>query len=251
MAAAKAEVLPKEQWATQPVVKVPGTTWRLRMKPLSTEEKNSGCLLYYQLGQLDPTGSERATLLMMLRLLQQPIFAELRTKQQLGYVVSSGLYGSGSGDDEVSGCYIIVLSKTYAPPHVQRSIDEYMKGFSDVVAAFTPDEFSTSRTALVTRYREPDRTLAEACDRRWRPIVHEHYDWSRRFKLADAIEQVKQSDVEQLAKRLLGFPRIAVHCFGSAHMEKFGEDDGSRSTEVESWEAWRAAQATWPSGVVH
>ena len=261
------------------------------------------CLVYYQLGQLPPTGPERARLLLMLRLLSQPLFAELRTQQQLGYAVSSGAYAAGAGDGEVrggrgaaraaprssetapvrcgarrclhvralllrcappqvSGLYVMILSKSYAPPHVQAAIDAYLEGFAAVLEGLADAEFRTSRAALVTRYREPDRTLAEACDRRWRPIEDEHYDFGRRAQLADAIERVSQPEVVLLATKLFSHaifpscPRLCVHCFGSAHLGDFDDpgipawvlgDDGDGGAEIgDDWAAWRAAQATWP-----
>ena len=69
------------------------------MRPLSTEEQNSGILVYYQLGQLG-IGAARATLLLLARLLKQPLFDALRTKQQLGYALHSGTYNLGSGPKE-------------------------------------------------------------------------------------------------------------------------------------------------------
>ena len=185
--------------------------WKLKLKPVSEEEKNSGCIVYYQFGQLGMASHERSTLLLMMKLIEQPMFAELRTKQQLGYVVHSGAYLSGLGHDEVAGSYIVILSKSQPPPSLQKAIDAYVVQADEVIAKLTNDEFLTSRTALVTRFREPDRTLAEASDRRWRPIVAEHYDWNARANSADAIEKVTQEDTIALAKRLVAMPRIAVH----------------------------------------
>ena len=98
---------------------------RAQVRPLSAEEKNSGCVVYYQLGQLW-LGKERARLLLLLRLLQQPLFAELRTKQQLGYVVQSGEMLHGIGRARVSGVFVLILSKGHPPPQLQAAIDAYM-----------------------------------------------------------------------------------------------------------------------------
>lgn len=245
VSAAREETLPRSEWAHSPVTRVPAGAWRLTLKPLSTEEKNSACLLYYQLGQLD-IGPERAQLLVLLRLLKQPLFAELRTSQQLGYIVSSGEMQHGVGRSRVSGVYVLILSKDFAPPRLQRSIDDYLRTVPDaVLGALAPDEFRTARDALVTRRREPDRTLAEAFSRRWTAIDEETYDWARRAKLADALERVTLEQVRALAARLTGAPRVAVHVFGNGHLDDFGADDGSGSVDIESWEAWRAAQGAW------
>jgi len=245
VSAAREATLPRSDWADSPVTQVRAGAWRLTMRPLSAEEKNSGCLLYYQLGQLD-VRPERAQLLVLLRLLQQPLFAELRTKQQLGYVVRSDEMRHGSGRSCVSGVYVLILSKDFAPPQLQRSIDDYLRTVPEaVIGALTADEFQTARGALVTRFREPDRTLAEAFSRRWTAIEEETYDWARRAKLADALEAVTLEQAQALAARLTSAPRLAVHVFGNNHLAAFGENDGSGSVAIDSWEAWRAAQDVW------
>ncbi len=254
--AAAVEPLRRDEWATSPIIRLPhsnGSTggWKLKLKPVSEEEKNSGCIVYYQFGQLGMASHERSTLLLMMKLIEQPMFAELRTKQQLGYVVHSGAYLSGLGHDEVAGSYIVILSKSQPPSSLQKAIDAYVVQADEVIAKLTNDEFLTSRTALVTRFREPDRTLAEASDRRWRPIVAEHYDWNARANSADAIEKVTQEDTIALAKRLVAMPRIAVHTFGAGkHLEAFGDKDGMEAKEisVDGWKAWRDEREEWPVG---
>ena len=227
-----------------------GDGWRLRCKPQSSDEKNSACIVYYQLGQLG-IGAERGRLLMANRLLKQPLFAELRTKQQLGYAVHSGLYDLGTGDDMVSGVYILILSKDFSPAHLHKAIDTYMRGFATgVLDELTTEEYATSRAALVTTYRQPDRTLREAFDRRWAPIAHGHHDWDRRTKLADLIESTSLAEVKELAARfVVDAPRIAVHSYGNAHLEAFGPESAAEAAlgvDIESWETWRHEQQVWP-----
>ena len=215
------------------------------MRPLSTEENNSGCVVYYQLGQLG-IGPGRAALLLLLRLIHQPLFAELRTSQQLGYVVHSAELTSGGGHARVSGAYVLILSKDHPPPRLQKAIDAYLARLADdVVGTLSDDDFRTARSALVARYREPDRTLAEAFQRRWAAIDEELYDWERRAKLADALEAVTREEVHELARRLATFPRLSVHVFGNRHLDAFDEDDGSASAPIDSWETWRESQEVW------
>jgi len=250
VAATGATVLPQGEWTFSPVVRLPrGRRWRLKLRPLCREENNSAVVLHYQLGQLRGT-PEHAHLAMLLRLLRQPLFAELRTKQQLGYVVTSGAYDQQVGMNTVMGLCVQVLSRSFAPPAVQRAIDEYLRRFPSVVRALTAKEFETSRTAVVTRLREPDRTLAEAHASRWAPIEHEHLDWNLKQALAASVQATSQADVAALAEDLFAesskVPRVSVHIFGNAHQEHFEEEDGTASTPIEDVEGWRRKQPTWP-----
>lgn len=163
------------------------------------------------------------------------------------------VYANGAGDAEISGVYVLVLSKDYTPGHLHAAIDAYMRDFAEgVIGQLTADEYATSRAALVTTYRQPARTLREAFDRKWAPIAKEHYDWERRTKLADLIEKLSLSEVKELAAQYVATaPRIAVYCYGNKHYQSFDTDDQSalNFVDIDGWEAWRHAQPTWPMGV--
>ena len=97
LAAAGAAPLPHAEWITAPVTRLPPGTRRLRVKPLSPEENNSGVYVYVQVGRLGEAGfteADRARLSMYLRLLRQPLFAELRTVR---WRSPSGLGPAGLG----------------------------------------------------------------------------------------------------------------------------------------------------------
>ena len=101
-------------------------------------------------------------------------------------------------DDEGHGLVVQVLSKSYAPPAVQRAVDAYLRGFPQVVRALTAAEFDTSRQALVTRLLEPQRTLAEAFHHQWAPIDEEHLEWDAKVRLAGLVGLVTQAEAAEL-----------------------------------------------------
>lgn len=248
MEAAGAAPLPRAEWAASPVTRVPRGSWRLRLQPLSEEENNSGVACYYQCGRLGEDVGSEAALRLFLRLVKQPLFDELRTRQQLGYAVSCSLRYTGRGLERVAGFQVMLLSKSYAPPHLQRAIDAYLAGVSQMlVESVSDDEYQTTRRALVTRLLEPDRTLAEAFETRWAPIEEEDFFFDRNVRLAAALEATPLADVIALARAALGYPRLLVHVFGNPHKAAFDEEDGTGATPIEECEAWRAAQDVWPS----
>ena len=214
------------------------------MRPRSDEEKNSAVIDYIQLGQLDASG--RASLLLLLRLLKQPFFYQLRTQQQLGYVVHSGEYTLGKGVDHVHGVYFQILSKSHTPPKVQRAVDEFMAALPQLIADVSAEDFSTARTALVTRLLEPERTLSEAQRRRWAPIESEELDWTKTWKLAEAMRVATQAQVVAAAEALKSKAWVLVHFYGNPHLSAFDEDDGSGAAAVEDVEKWRKGAEVWP-----
>jgi hypothetical protein len=164
-----------------------------------------------------------------------------------------------------------VLSKSYAPPRLQREIDTFLIAFPSLVAALPSTEFATAREAVVTRLREPDRTLSEAYHSRWAPIEHEDHDWGTRATLASLVEATSQADVVALAKAVAPrpppqldvdagaladtdaptlwpepLPRLLVQVYGNPHVGAFAEEDSSGARDVTDWESWRREQPLWP-----
>lgn len=165
-------------------------------------------------------------------------------------MVASGAYDQHVGANEVMGLCVQILSKSYAPPTVQRAIDAFLVAFPAIASALTASEYETTRAAMVTRLLEPHRTLAEAFSARWAPLEHDHFDWAQKRTLARALEQTTLADVVSLAEEVgragSALPRLSVHVYGNPHVEAFGADDGTAAVPIEDVEAWRQAQPTWP-----
>jgi len=240
--------LQRSEWASSVVTRLQVGTWRLQLKPLSEEENNSGVVCYYQCGQFGADVRVEAKLRLLLRLIKQPLFDELRTRQQLGYAVSLSARDTGRGIDTVTGFQVTILSKLYPPPHLQRAIDGYMRGISEMLPQnVTDSEFTLARSALATRLLEPDRTLSEAFHTRWGPIEEEDFRFDRDERLAAAVEETTFGEVVALARDILTLPRLLVHVFGNPHVAAFDDDDGTGATPIEDWTTWRLTQEVWPS----
>jgi len=167
----------------------------------------------------------------------------------LGYAVSSGSHHEGDGAGTVYGFCVTILSKTHAPAAVQRAIDEFLRSVPERIRALTPEEYATSRAALVTRLLEPDRTLREAFYSMWGPVRDESLDFGIDRRHAALVAGTRQEEVAALAEAALdraAYPRLLVHVFGNPHVGTLNEDDGSGAEAVQDWERWRAAQQTWP-----
>jgi len=62
-----------------------GKTYIHRMKGLNPAETNSATVNYYQMGLADIRGT--AVLDLFSQIIREPLFSQLRTKEQLGYAV--------------------------------------------------------------------------------------------------------------------------------------------------------------------
>ncbi len=157
--------------------------------PLSIEHRDAGILRYYQ-GRGDSV-EEAARFMFLRQLIKAPFFHELRTQQQLGYVVAA----VDQGLDRVPGFGLLVQSPVAPVSKLEVAIDQFLEGFSDVMKAMTEDDFERHRAAILTGLREKPKSLAEQSARYWGSIDLRDYDFSRREQLIAAVEQMSRTEM--------------------------------------------------------
>ena len=162
------------------------------------EEVNSAVGVYWQTGVCDP--EEEVLLDLVSDILDKPVFHELRTVQQLGYVVSSFAYSLHG----VQGWWVIVQSSTLRSPwpvaeRIMQLLPQLSRErFGMVEAADGPtavpeahlnaESLGTYITALIDRKRERDRNLTERCMRWWSEIDRGTFVYARRERELQILE---------------------------------------------------------------
>ncbi|PVD29637.1 hypothetical protein C0Q70_08892 [Pomacea canaliculata] len=134
---------------------------------------NSSCIeTYYQCG-LQTTESN-----MLLELFCQIIgdhcFNILRTQEQLGYIVFSGVRRSKS----VQGLRVIVQSN-YPPHYVEGRVEAFLKKMEEEIENLTPAEFQKHISALATRRLEQPKRLSVQNAKFWSEIMSQQYNFDR------------------------------------------------------------------------
>lgn len=87
------------------------------------------------------------------RLLKEPTFSTLRTKEQLGYIVSA-VYDNRT---HVCGLSIKVQSSKYGPEYLEWRINEFLN--SKLAEGFTDDEVETVKKALIQSSKQVHMNL--------------------------------------------------------------------------------------------
>lgn len=87
------------------------------------EAKTSAVTILCQLGPAFPSRRLRCLSSMLLQCLEQPLFDDLRTKQQLCYAVSASMPIMGC----VTSMSFHVLSGTHCPSHLKAKTDEFLQ----------------------------------------------------------------------------------------------------------------------------
>lgn len=177
-------------WPERGITRVlPGTKMQV---PMAIDHKDAGILRYYQ-GRSDSV-EETARFLFLRQLIKAPFFHDLRTQQQLGYVVAA----VDQGLDRVPGFGLMVQSPVAGVPALEVAIDKFLEDFTGVVNTLSADEFERHRAAILTGLREKPKSLAEQSARYWGSVDLRDYDFSRRQQIIAAIEKMTLPQVVEI-----------------------------------------------------
>ena len=86
-------------------------------------EANSAVQVYLQVGP--DNGEDWLLLVVLSRLLEQPFFEDLRTRQQLGYIVGSSVTENAG----VRALVLTVQSAVQPPPELEKRIAAFLRAY--------------------------------------------------------------------------------------------------------------------------
>jgi insulysin len=159
---------------------------------------------------------------LLCHILREPLFDELRTKQTIGYVVSSyyDVAHSTLPDNEqthhhstVPIDYVVVnvLSRKLAPPDIIKRVDEFLLSFRNLLENMPLSEISHHKDALSTKLLKPTQKLGEEASgcfnkiKRYAPEILGNKEsrrnslklipWDNSHALAGAIRSLTREDL--------------------------------------------------------
>lgn len=177
-------------------------------------EANSALTYYIHLGQLnDPRHRVVGTLL--ARIMSEPAFNILRTKEQLGYIVSCSrwlLHG-----DSQFGIRIVVQSER-GTGYLEERVEAFLDTMDTKLEEMEDHEFDDFKKGMQQRWREPAKNLGEEASKYWQHIDSGFLDFLRRFENADLIEKVEKREVVALFRERV-HPKAPKRAKLSIHMQ--------------------------------
>merc|ERR1712232_1439695 len=131
---------------------------------------------------------------MVSQVMREPCFNELRTQQQIGYIVSSGAQVDYVGKSKVEGLSVTVVSKQSSAVEVLRRVDKFLVNFRSALEALSADAWAEHVEALATKLLEPPKTLSAEANRHWALICRESTEWQWREEVIAAARLLCVSD---------------------------------------------------------
>ena len=119
----------------------------------------------------------RVVSVLLTQILSEPAFNVLRTKEQLGYIVSASQWVAPGANE--SGLRIVVQSER-GPVYLEERIEAFLEHMKGVIEAMSGDEFLEQKAGLERRWTEAPKNLSEEVNRHWAHIDSGYLDFLRR-----------------------------------------------------------------------
>lgn len=161
---------------------------------------NSAFLRDYLLPDESP--ATRAAGVLLANFFGDPFFSELRTRQQLGYIVGSNLGGS------LRQRYFtfVIQSSGYAPDELRRRAEAFIATLPDQLGRITDEEWRTLVAGARSKLQEKPKSLREKADIFFERAFNYDSEWDRQAATLAALDSLTKDQAQTLLRSVLAGP---------------------------------------------
>ncbi|MFS7964629.1 putative insulysin [Helianthus anomalus] len=213
-------------------------------------DTNSVVELYYQ---IEPeVGSDLAKLKALIDLLdeivEEPLFNQLRTKEQLGYVVDC----SPRVTYRILGFCFRVQSSEYSPVYLQGRIDKFINEMDGLLSELDDESFQNFKSGLIAKLLEKDPSLHYETNRYWGQITDHRYMFDLSAKEAEEVKRLEKSEITNwyntyLRKASPKCRRLAVRVWGCNTNINESKTNLASVKVIDDLVAFKASSAFYPA----
>uniref|UniRef100_A0A7S0CBY0 Peptidase M16 middle/third domain-containing protein n=1 Tax=Proboscia inermis TaxID=420281 RepID=A0A7S0CBY0_9STRA len=194
-----------------------------RMPGFNEEDTNSCIANIYQMGAIDIR--KNAVLALINHLIKEPAFNELRTEEQLGYIVHTSIQIFGN---DIKNLLILIQSDSFDPIYLDGRVEAFLDRFRSKISKMTEEEWQTNIDAVTALLREKNKNLAEESTRYWQVISNGAYFFQKLKLVANEVETLKVTEVLRVFDRYFSKEsskrkKLSVQVFSKNVAEKINE----------------------------
>lgn len=175
---------------------------------------NSAMALIYRLGDVSP--DMRAASVVLNSFLYEPFYTELRTRQQLGYIVN----GSARSGKNHSRALFIIQSGNHPADELEKRARAFIATLPGQLAALDDDKWAALVAGARSQLEEKDKSIAERASR-LNALAYEYGgDWERRAGTLAALDKLTKARAVEILKDALAEntrEQISALVFGRDH----------------------------------
>ncbi|SCV61193.1 related to insulysin precursor (metalloendopeptidase) [Fusarium fujikuroi] len=186
----KPRVLPKAQWPImRSLILTKGSNYVFRRTLKDSANVNHCVETWLYVGSRDDRDIRTKTLLLG-QMLKEPVFDQLRTKEQLGYVV-----WSGSRYFSTTYGFRFLIQSEMTPELIDSRIEALLLRYTDTLEKMSEIEFESHKRSLIVSRLEKPMALHEESRQHWAEINSEEYDFEICQNDAARIRQLTKAEI--------------------------------------------------------
>ena len=205
--------LPQSQWqARRNLILPPGSDYTYS-RPLKDPANVNNCIEYYL--RVGPYSDLllRARLLLFSQLTDEQGFDQLRTKEQLGYIVWTGTKLA-----ETTMGYRVIIQSERDPAYLETRINAFLVQAGEKIASMSEAEFEGHKKSLINKRLEKLKNLDQEANRFWTLISSEYFNFHQVDVDVANINPLTKADVQAFFKRYVDPTAGATRAKLSVHM---------------------------------
>ncbi|KAL8702430.1 MAG: hypothetical protein Q9201_004405 [Fulgogasparrea decipioides] len=224
----KPRVLPKSQWQIRRnLLLPPGSDFTYR-RTLGDPANVNQCIEYYlYVGSLADHGL-RAKLLLLGQMMEEIGFDQLRTKEQLGYIVFTGAKFSAT----IMG-YRVIIQSERAAEYLEERVNAFLALFATKLGFMGQDEFESHKKSLINKRLEKVKNLDQESERFWTHISGEYFSFVQNEVDVANLKPLSKQDMIDFFNRYIhptspSRAKLSVHMIAQSSVQTVA---GNISTE--------------------
>ncbi|MGK5092010.1 insulinase family protein [Deltaproteobacteria bacterium TL4] len=198
----------------------------------SVPVNNSALVVQFQVGQTNP--ELQGALLVISKMLQPLFYTEMRTQQQLGYLLDAGM----TQEEKTLGLLFLIQSGKYSPGELQQRVDAYFPTFIESLLKLPPNEVEALKKAVINAKLKKPSSIAEQASRLFSIAFEKEAQFDHVSEDILAVEKIQLETLSEVVRQYLMPPsrkRLNLRFLGNTH-----KDVPVNETPITSIDAFKA-----------
>ncbi|KAM3578800.1 metalloprotease [Umbelopsis sp. WA50703] len=166
-------LLPSQLASHRSILLPAGSKYVYQHKVSDNENVNSALEYFAQVGNVTEI-PRRARLSLLAQIAQEPCFDQLRTKEQLGYLVFSGLRKQTGS----MGLRFIIQSERDTV-YLENRVEEFLTKLRQLIHDMSDEEYKSQVQSLISKKLEKDKNLGQEGGKYWAHIHSGYYEFDQ------------------------------------------------------------------------
>jgi len=170
---------------------------------------------------------------------ESPFYLEMRTNQQLGYIV----WGGAASAKKSSYFYFIIQSGNHPAEYLASQAQEFSLTLPDSLRQLSEEEFLIIKNAVIEKIKEKPTSIAEQAGKYYDLAFDHNGNFNRNEEVIQAVENLtREKSVEVLSKVLANetLERATVLLYAKEH--EVGREVKSSFDSINQWKKTRKYQ---------